>query len=118
KADKNFRLSTPSEAAARDSVRRGKIAVAVIIPKNFGEASGQAFFSVGSKPTLQFLYDPSRRTELAMVSGIFTQHVMQAVSREMFGGAQGRALVDQTLPQVESLAMDRRQRAALANMLR
>ena len=35
------------------------------------------------------LYDPSAATELAMVRGILTEHVMQAVSAEMFGGAQG-----------------------------
>ena len=37
-----------------------------------------------------------------MVRGILTQHVMEAVSREMFGGAQGRELVEQTLPQIEA----------------
>ena len=53
-----------------------------------------------------------------MVSGILTQHVMQAVSKEMFGGPQGRALVAQSLPQVESLPMERKQKAALLQMLR
>jgi hypothetical protein len=37
-----------------------------------------------------------------MVRGIMTQHVMEAVSREMFGGAQGRKYLEQSLPQVES----------------
>jgi len=116
-ADKNLKLSMPSEPAARDAVKRGRTAVAVIIPKGFGEASGQAFFGAGAKPTLGFLYDPSRRTELAMVRGILTEHVMQAVSKEMFGGAQGRTLVNQMLPQVDSLPMERGQKAALLKML-
>ena len=116
-ADKNLKLSMPSEPAAREAVKSGRAAVAVIIPKGFGEASGQAFFGAGAKPTLGFLYDPSRRTELAMVRGILTEHVMQAVSKEMFGGAQGRTLVNQMLPQVDSLPMERGQKAALLKML-
>jgi ABC-2 type transport system permease protein len=40
--------------------------------------------------------------ELAVVRGTFTQHVMQAVSREMFGGAQGRAYAEKSLQQLEA----------------
>jgi ABC-2 type transport system permease protein len=65
------------------------------------------------------LYDPSRSTELAVVRGVMTEHVMQAVSREMFGGAQGRKYVEQSLPRIEaSSAMDPQQKAALVQMLR
>ena len=38
-----------------------------------------------------------------MVRGVLTQHVMEAVSREMFGGDQGKQLVEKTLPQIESV---------------
>lgn len=118
-ADRNLRLTAADAAAARDSVRRGKTAVAVIIPKGFGEAAGAAFFSNGNKPELELAYDPSRATELAMVRGIMTQHVMEAVSREMFGGAQGRKYLEQSLPQIENAAgMDAPQKAALLQMLR
>ena len=118
RADKSLKLSIPTELQARDAVKRGKTTVAVIIPKGFGEASGKAFLGVGPQPVLGLLYDPSHGTELAMVRGILVQHVMEAVSREMFGGAQGRSLVDQTLPQVESLSMERGQKAALIQMLK
>src|SRR5436309_9970615 len=37
--DRNLKVSTPSEADARESVRTGKLAAAVVIPKEFGEAS-------------------------------------------------------------------------------
>ena len=37
-----------------------------------------------------------------MVRGILTQHVMEAVSQEMFGGEQGKQLVEKTLPQIEA----------------
>ena len=118
RADKNLKVSMPAEQVARDAVKRGKTTVAVIIPKGFGEASGKAFLALGPQPTLGLLYDPSHRTELAMVRGILVQHVMEAVSREMFGGAQGRSLVEQTLPQVESSSMEPAQKAALLQMLK
>ena len=45
---------------------------------------------------------PRTATELAMVRGILTEHVMQAVSAEMFGGDQGRRLTQQSLEQLKS----------------
>jgi ABC-2 type transport system permease protein len=117
RADKNLKLSMPTEAEARDAVKRGKMSVAVVIPKGFGEASGKAFLALGAQPSLALLYDPSHNTELAMVRGLLAEHVMQAVSKEMFGGAQGRALVAQSLPQIDSLPMESKQKAALLQML-
>src|SRR5262245_35971728 len=117
-ADKNLKVAVVDDDTARDSVRRGKTSVAVVIPKGFGEASGAAFFGTGDKPELQTLYDPSRNTELAMVRGIMTQHVMEAVSREMFGGAQGRAYLEKTIPQIEASGMNAQQKALLLQMLR
>jgi ABC-2 type transport system permease protein len=116
--DKNFKLTTADDDTARDSVRRGKTSVAVVIPKGFGEQAGAAFFGNGEKPELQTLYDPSRNTELAMVRGIMTEHVMQAVSREMFSGTQGRAYLEKTIPQIESSAMDQQRKVVLLQMLR
>ena len=116
-ADKNFNLSQPGEAAARDAVKRGRASVAVIIPPGFGEAAGNAFFGNGEKPALDVVYDPSRTIEVAMVRGILTQHVMEAVSQEMFGGEQGRKIVAQTLPQVASSSMPADQKRALVDLL-
>jgi len=116
-ADRNFKVTTPSEAEARDAVRRGRLAAAVIVPKGFGEAAGNAFFGDGEKPPLNVIFDPSRSTEKAMVSGIMTQHVMESVSKEMFGGAQGKAMVERTLPQIQSSQMPDDQKRALMNML-
>jgi len=99
--DKNLNVSTPGADEAREAVRKGSTAVAVIIPKGFGDASGQAFFGGGEKPVLTLLHDPSKGTELAMVRGVMTQHVMEAVSQEMFGGDQGRKLVEATIPQIQ-----------------
>jgi ABC-2 type transport system permease protein len=109
--DKNLKIATPTDEEARESVRKGKTAVAVIIPKGFGDASGQAFFGDGEKPVLTLLHDPSRTIELAMVRGVMTQHVMEAVSKEMFGGDQGRQVIEKTLPQIQastSMSADRK----------
>ena len=117
-ADQNLNVTTPTEADARESVRQGKTAVAVVIPKGFGDAAGKAFFGNGDKPALNLLNDPSRNIELAMVGGILTQHVMEAVSKEMFGGDQGRQLVQQTLPQIQaSTSMPADQKRLLVEML-
>jgi ABC-2 type transport system permease protein len=115
--DKNFAVSTPSIEEARAAVRRGKTSVAVLIPKGFGDAAGRAFFRDGDKPQLDLMYDPSRSVETAMVRGVLTQHVMEAVSREMFGGEQGRALIQQTLPEIQSSKMSDDQKRVLLDLL-
>jgi ABC-2 type transport system permease protein len=117
-ADRNLRVSTPTADEAREAVRRGRTSVAVIIPKDFGDQAGQAFFGGGEKPPLDVLFDPSRNVEVAMVRGILTEHVMQAVSKQMFGGEQGRTLVTQALPQIEASTMPEAQKRALLDMLK
>jgi len=116
-SDPNLKVTATDPEAARTAVRRGRAAVAVIIPKGFGEAAGAAFFGNGEKPSLDMPYDPSRNTELAMVRGVMTQHVMEAVSREMFGGAQGRTHIEQIAPKIEASGMDAQQKQLLLQML-
>ena len=116
-ADRNLKISTPSQADAREQVRKGTTAAAVVIPAGFGEAAGNAFFGDGEKPQLSFMFDPSRSIEMALVRGVMTQHVMESVSREMFGGAQGRATLEKTLPQVQQSNMPADQKKALLEML-
>jgi ABC-2 type transport system permease protein len=92
----------PSSAeAARAAVRKGSANVAVIIPSNFGRDSGQAFFGPEKKPELEVLFDPSHSAERAMVQGVLTGDVVQAVSKEMFSGQTGRDLLKGSLAQVE-----------------
>ncbi len=91
--------STPSEA--REAVRKGRANVAVIIPPNFGQAAGAAFFGPGQKPEIAVLFDPSHAAERSMAEGILTGDVMQAVSKEMFTGQTGRAMVQNSLEEVE-----------------
>jgi ABC-2 type transport system permease protein len=116
--DKSLTVAGGTVEEAREAVRTGKTTVAIVVPPGFGDAAGQAFFGGGEKPQLDLLYDPSHATELAMVRGILTQHVMQAVSAEMFGGDQGRRLTRQSLEQLQAPGGPAdADRAALADML-
>ncbi len=87
---------------ARETVRKGKAAAAIIIPKDFGRDAGRALFTGANKPDLGVLYDPSRSIELGMLKGMLTGAVMQTVSKEMFNGNSGREVVNESLTQVEN----------------
>lgn len=92
--------------------------MAVVIPKGFGEAATQAFFSGADRPELGLLHDPSRNGELAMVRGILTQHVMETVSGEVFGGGtQSRQLIDRSLSQIQTSAATADEKRRLVEML-
>jgi len=91
--------STPDEARAQ--VRKGKATAAIVIPKDFGTDAGRALFAGGKKPEISILYDPSHAMELAMVQGVLSGAVMQAVSKEMFGGQSGRDMLKESVAQVE-----------------
>ena len=116
-SDRSFTLARTSIDTARDAVKRGRSSVAIVLPKGFGDAAGRAFFSNAQKPALDIVFDPSRATEVMMVRGILTQHVMQAVSREMFGGPRGRELVDETLQGLEAAPIPADRKTLLRNLL-
>jgi len=117
KADRHLVVSMVPADEARRNVLIGDASVGVVIPPGFGDAAGRAFFRGTDKPQLEFLYDPSHNMELAMVRGVMTQHVMEAVSREMFSGLRGRQLIDDTLDQIDSSSMPGDQKKSLREML-
>jgi ABC-2 type transport system permease protein len=84
--DRNLNVTVSTADEAWMAVGRGTVVAAVIIPPGFGDDAGRAFFGNQNKPELKFLYDPSRTAELAMVRGIVTEHVMRAISRELWAG--------------------------------
>jgi ABC-2 type transport system permease protein len=88
-ADKALEVKSAELEAARAAVRGGKTTVAVVIPAGFGDGAAKSLFRGGDKPEMQLLYDPSHSAELAMVRGILTQHVMEAVSSAAFAGGTG-----------------------------
>jgi ABC-2 type transport system permease protein len=88
RASGSLNVTTPTADQARDLVRRGRTNVAVILPPGFGEAAGRAFLTGGEKPPVTVLYDPSHPVEMAMVRGILTEHVMQAVTTVVLGDSR------------------------------
>lgn len=100
--DKNLDVKPSTLDAARDAVRKGKAAAAIIIPKDFGANAGHALFTGDDKPEVGLLYDPSHNMELGMVKGILSGAVMQAVSQQMFSGQNARKMVDEAITQVEN----------------
>jgi len=118
-AQKSVDVKASDAAAARDAVRRGKATVAIIIPKDFGQNSGRAFFGNGVKPEVHLLFDPSHSAERGMVEGVLTGEIMQAVSKEMFGGSTGRELLNDTLGRIQDIpGMPPQDKKALEDLLR
>jgi len=99
--------------AAREDVRRGRAAVALIIPTGFGSAAAGALFRGVNKPEIPLLYDPSHTAELALVRGVLTQHVMQAVSRK----AYSRESINEQLSALDKGSLDPERKASLRSVL-
>ena len=116
-SDKKLDVKPSTPNAARDVVRKGKATAAIIIPKDFGRDSGQAFFRRARKPEIGLFFDPSHALELAMVKGILSGAVMQTVSKEMFTGKSGRELVSESLAQLDEIDMAPQDRTALRDLL-
>ncbi|HYA18653.1 MAG TPA: ABC transporter permease [Bryobacteraceae bacterium] len=95
-------VKAASREQAREAVRKGSAPVAVVIPKGFGDQAGRSMFTSSAKPSIGVLYDPSHAPEHGMVQGILTGTVMQAVSREVFGGAGGQKLLEKQREDIEA----------------
>ena len=116
--EKSLAVARGTVEEARDAVRRGKTAVAVILPRGFGAAAGSAFLNAGDRPEIALLHDPSRTGELAMVRGVLTQHVMEAVSQETFTGESGLQTIDEALRGLEgNTRLDEETRGSLRGLL-
>jgi ABC-2 type transport system permease protein len=100
-AEKALEVKPSTAEDARAAVRKGTATVAVIIPANFGQEAGRAFFGPAQKPEIAVLFDPSHAAERAMVAGILTGDVIEAVSKEMFTGQSGREMVKDSLALLE-----------------
>jgi ABC-2 type transport system permease protein len=117
-ASKELEVKPSTLDAARAAVRKGKAIVAIGIPEGFGADASKAFFG-GAKPKMEVLYDPSHSAEQAMVAGILTGEVMQAVSKETFSGPTGRKMVDDSLKRLEGdSSLPPAQKQALVGLLR
>src|SRR5262249_6430769 len=111
RADKTLSITALTADEARQSVRAGKVTVGVIIPSGFGEASARAFFPGRDKPEIELLYAPSHAAELGLVRGLLAGHVIESVSREIFGGLTGQRVIDETLDGLDDSGMPAGQKA-------
>jgi len=117
-ANKSLDVKGSGLDAARESVRKGNAALAVIIPKDFGAEAGRAFFRPEKKPEIAVFYDPSHSAEQQMVQGVLTGSVMQVVSKEMFSGATGESVVKESLAAVDqSAGLDAGDKRSLHDLL-
>src|SRR5205823_2092623 len=70
-ADPNLKVTTVTAAEAKDRVRKGASAVAVVIPPGFGDGSVQALARRSeTRPQLSVFFDPSRAIEVQLVQGV------------------------------------------------
>jgi len=116
--DKFLEVKPSTLEQAREAVRKGNATVAFVIPKDFGADAGRAFFNAGKKPAITVLYDPSHGMERSMLEGILAGHVMEAVSKEMFGGPGGRQVIQESLAQLDQSAMPQEEKKRLRDLLR
>jgi len=85
-ANQSFDVKSREFDQARERVRSGKDSVALVFAKGFGEHAPQALFRPTERPEIQLLFDPSHATEVQVVRGMLTQHVMEVVSRQTMSG--------------------------------
>ena len=99
--------------------RKGTVTAAVIVPKDFGDGAGRAFFRGGTvtTPELGVLFVPSRAVEVGMVRGILMQDVMESVSTAVFSGQSGSRFADDALKALDSSQMPSDRKRLLKEML-
>lgn len=101
-ADKTLTVAPKQLDEARELVRKGKAPIAIVIPPNFGQLATKAMFTGSERPKIRVYVDPSHQMESAMIEGMLTGSVMEAVSKEAFSGDLGKATVNDSLKQLES----------------
>jgi len=83
-----------SHESAMVTLRQGKVALVVMIPKGFGEASEDALIGQGTPPELTYLEDPTRRPEANLAEGLLTRVIFEAISASPLVGVDDRPLDD------------------------
>ena len=85
RSDPRLRAESVPRGTALAALRKGEVALAVVIPRGFGEAAADALVGDGPSPELRYLEDPTRRPEASLAEGLLTRVVLEAVSAESFG---------------------------------
>ncbi len=86
-SDATLAVQQLPQAQAIALVRKGDVRVAAIIPPRFGELATDALFRPSiARPQIDLHYDPSQAMTLALIKGLLTQHVIEAVTAASFSG--------------------------------
>jgi ABC-2 type transport system permease protein len=116
-AEKTLEVTELDASAARELVRKGKVRAAIVLPAGFGDAAARSFLRSAGKPRVDVLYDPSQPYTLPMVQGLLTQQVFTAVTRELFSGAGGAGVIDDSLASLDAQGTDPETSADLRELL-
>jgi ABC-2 type transport system permease protein len=118
-AEKTLNVEVVALAKARETVQKGRVPVAVVLPDGFGQQATQSFFQSGTRPAITLLVDPSHQIEAQMIEGILTGKVMEIVGREAIGGDAGRTAANNGLAALEfNRTLPEQQRQALMSLLK
>jgi ABC-2 type transport system permease protein len=84
-------------------VRKGKLRVAIVIPRGFGAETTRALFRPDvAKPNVRLYVDPSQAVTIGMVKGVVAQYAMREIGRDAFSVKRGRELVAESRDAVRS----------------
>ena len=95
-SDVRLQAGPAARRAAMTAVRKGEVALAVVIPPGFGKAAADALVGDGPSPELRYFEDPTRRPEASLAEGLLTRVIFEAVSADSLGGLDDRPLDDLT----------------------
>jgi len=93
-ADESLQLREAPREEAAEAVRRAKARVAIVLPAGLGATAPAAMFGGTAKPEVTLLHDPSQPMALAVVRGLLSQALSQAVGGQLFS-AEGTASLRQ-----------------------
>ena len=80
-------VSEMDEKTATGKVRHGDVALAVVIPPDFGKQAAAAMTAHSESPEYRFLADPTRAIQVGMAQGALMQQTMQVLPKIVFGAA-------------------------------
>ncbi len=82
-----LKVEEVDEPTAKTKVSGGDMALAIVIPAEFGVQAKMAMLKHTDQPSYRFLTDPSRSIEVAMAKGALMKSTMQALTQTVFGTA-------------------------------
>jgi ABC-2 type transport system permease protein len=82
RSDSLVSVQALERSVAEDRVRAGKVQVAAVLPKDFGNDAVAALIGDRPRPTIELLIDPSQGISGRVVEGLLAQHGMQEIAKQ------------------------------------